>query len=81
MGDGFRFIFTHPVISFVMISMASGMFAVRCFGTLLSIYVRDMLHSNAGLFGDSEYADRRRHDSGHAGGTARRRAQSRRNTW
>jgi len=51
MGDGFRFIFTHPVISFVMISMASGMFAVRCFGTLLSIYVRDVLHSTAGLFG------------------------------
>ncbi|MEO8369022.1 MAG: MFS transporter [Candidatus Solibacter sp.] len=51
MGDGFRFIFTHPVISFVMISMASGMFAVRCFGTLLSIYVRDVLHSTAALFG------------------------------
>src|SRR6266496_1058886 len=35
MGDGFRFIFTHSVISFVMIAMASGMFAVRCFGALL----------------------------------------------
>jgi MFS family permease len=51
LGDGFRFIFTHSTISFVMISMASGMFAVRCFGTLLSVYVRDVLHSNAGLFG------------------------------
>ena len=37
MGDGFRFIFTHSVISFVMIAMATGMFAVRCFGTLLSV--------------------------------------------
>ena len=51
LGDGFRFIFTHPVISFVMISMTCGMFAVRCFGTLLSVYVRDVLHSTAGLFG------------------------------
>ena len=51
MGDGFRFIFTHSVISFVMIAMSSGMFAVRCFGALLSVYVRDVLQSNAALFG------------------------------
>jgi MFS transporter, DHA3 family, macrolide efflux protein len=51
MGDGFRFIFTHSVISFVLIAMACGMFAVRCFGTLLSVYVRDVLRSNAALFG------------------------------
>ena len=51
MGDGFRFIFTHSVISFVMIRCPSGMFAVRCFGALLSVYVRDMLQSNAALFG------------------------------
>ena len=51
MGDGFRFIFTHAVISFVMIAMASGMFAVRCFGSLLSVWVRDVLHSNSALFG------------------------------
>ena len=51
MGDGFRFIFTHSVISFVMIAMSTGMFAVRCFGTLLSVYVRDVLQSNAALFG------------------------------
>src|SRR5579872_6103124 len=51
LSQGFRFIFGHPVVSFVLISMASGMFAVRCFGTLLSIYVRDVLHSNASLFG------------------------------
>ena len=49
--QGFRFIFTHGAISFVMISMASGMFAVRCFGALLSVYVRDVLLSNAALFG------------------------------
>jgi MFS family permease len=50
-GQGFRFIFTHPAISFVMISMAAGMFAVRCFGALLSVWVRDVLLSNAKLFG------------------------------
>lgn len=49
--QGFRFIFTHSAISFVLVSMASGMFAVRCFGTLLSIYVRDILHSTADVFG------------------------------
>jgi predicted MFS family arabinose efflux permease len=48
---GFRFIFTHPAISFVMIAMACGMFAVRCFGALLSVWVRDILHSDAKLFG------------------------------
>jgi len=48
---GFRFIFTHPTISFVIISMATGMFAVRCFGTLLSVYVRDILLSKPAAFG------------------------------
>lgn len=51
MGQGFRFIFGHPTVSFVMISMTAGMFAVRCFGALLSIYVRDILHSQAALYG------------------------------
>jgi predicted MFS family arabinose efflux permease len=49
--EGFRFIFTHSAISFVMIAMACGMFAVRCFGALLSVWVRDILHSDAKLFG------------------------------
>ena len=48
---GFRFIFTHTAISFVMIAIASGMFGVRCFAALLSVWVRDTLHSNAKLFG------------------------------
>jgi len=49
--QGFRFIFTNSAISFVMISMTAGMFAVRCFGALLSVYVRDVLLSTAALFG------------------------------
>ena len=49
--QGFRFIITHATISFVIISMAAGMFAVRCFGSLLSIYVRDILKSTADVYG------------------------------
>jgi DHA3 family macrolide efflux protein-like MFS transporter len=48
---GMSFIVTHRAISFVMISMACGMFAVRCFGALLSVWVRDVLLSSARLFG------------------------------
>lgn len=48
---GFRFMFTHSTISFVIVSMAAGMFAVRIFGTLLSVYVRDVLASTSKSFG------------------------------
>src|SRR4051794_40714079 len=51
MSDGFRFIFTHSTISFVILSMTAGMFAVRCFGALLSVYVRDVLSSTSAAFG------------------------------
>jgi predicted MFS family arabinose efflux permease len=51
MSTGFRFILTHSAISFVIVSMTAGMFAVRCFGALLSVYVRDILHSKEATFG------------------------------
>jgi MFS family permease len=51
MRQGFGFIFKHSTISFVILSMTAGMFAMRCFGALLSIYVRDVLHSTAAVFG------------------------------
>lgn len=51
MRRGFRFIFTHSTISFVILSMTAGMFAMRCFGALLSVYVRDILHSTSAAFG------------------------------
>lgn len=51
MRQGFVFIFTHQAISFVILAMTAGMFAVRCFGVLLSVYVRDVLRSQAALFG------------------------------
>jgi MFS family permease len=51
LGDGMKFILTHPTYSFVIISMTAGMFAIAAFGALLSVYVRDVLHSGKNLFG------------------------------
>jgi MFS transporter, DHA3 family, macrolide efflux protein len=51
MKQGFRFIFSHAAISFVLVAMAAGMFALRSFGALLSVYVRDVLASAASTFG------------------------------
>jgi DHA3 family macrolide efflux protein-like MFS transporter len=51
MKAGFRFIFTHTAISFVILSMTMGMFAMRCFGALLSVYVRDILLLQSAAFG------------------------------
>src|SRR3954462_3002304 len=51
MRQGFGFIFKHPTISFLILSMTAGMFAMRCFGALLSIYERDVLHSTSAAFG------------------------------
>jgi DHA3 family macrolide efflux protein-like MFS transporter len=48
---GIKFIFTHPTYSFVIISMTAGMFAMSCFGALVSVFVRDILHGGAYLFG------------------------------
>ena len=50
-GQGVMFIFTHPTISFVVIAMTAGMFAMRSFGALLSVYVRDILASTTAAFG------------------------------
>ncbi|MBV9761600.1 MAG: MFS transporter [Acidobacteriaceae bacterium] len=50
-GSGVRFIFTHPAISFVITAMSAGMFAIRCFGALLAVYVRDVLRGSTSLFG------------------------------
>jgi MFS transporter, DHA3 family, macrolide efflux protein len=49
--EGLRFIFTHKALTMVILSMTAGMFAIRCFGSLLSIYVRDVLHGNTTMFG------------------------------
>ncbi len=49
--SGTRFILSHAVISFVILSIAAGTFAMSAFGSLIAIYVRDVLHSNSYLFG------------------------------
>ena len=48
---GLRFIFSHAAISFVMIAISSAMFGLRCFGALLSVYVRDILRMDSTSFG------------------------------
>jgi len=48
---GVRFIFTHATISFVILAMAAGMFAISCFGPLIAVYVRDELQANSIAFG------------------------------
>lgn len=48
---GMRFIFTHADISFVIIALTAGMFAISCFGPLVAVYVRDYLHANELVFG------------------------------
>jgi len=48
---GVKFIFTHETISFVILAMAAGMFAISCFGPLIAVYVRDELHANSLAFG------------------------------
>ena len=49
--EGMKFILTHGAISFVIISMTAGMFAIRCFGALIAVYVRDVLAASTVLFG------------------------------
>ncbi len=48
---GVKFIFTHATISFVIMAMAAGMFAISCFGLLIAVYVRDELQANSVVFG------------------------------
>ncbi|GAC1656647.1 MAG: MFS transporter [Acidobacteriaceae bacterium] len=49
--EGNRFIFTHRGLSFVFIAMAVAMFMMSAFSPLISIFVRDVLHSGPLLFG------------------------------
>ena len=49
--SGVRFIFGHPVIGFVILSIAAGTFAIGAFGSLIAVYVRDVLHATTYLFG------------------------------
>jgi DHA3 family macrolide efflux protein-like MFS transporter len=48
---GWSFIIHHSAILFFVIAMAAGLFTIGCFGPLISIYVRDTLKADSGLFG------------------------------
>jgi MFS transporter, DHA3 family, macrolide efflux protein len=49
--SGMRYILTHPIMSFVILSLAAGTFAMSAFGSLIAVFVRDVLHANSYLFG------------------------------
>jgi MFS family permease len=49
--SGMRYILTNPVMSFVILSIAAGTFAMSAFGSLIAVFVRDVLHATSYLFG------------------------------
>lgn len=51
MKAGMKFILTHSAVSFVIISLTAGMFAIRCFFALIAVYVRDVLGGTSTMFG------------------------------
>jgi DHA3 family macrolide efflux protein-like MFS transporter len=51
MQEGASFIFHHAALLFVITALAAGMFAMGCFGPLIAIYVRDVLHASTRTFG------------------------------
>lgn len=51
MKQGIRFIGHTPALPFVILAFAAGMFVVGCFGPLIAVYVRDILHGSTQFFG------------------------------
>ena len=51
MKQGIRFIVHHAALLFVILALASGMFVLGCFGPLIAVYVRDILHGSTKVFG------------------------------
>jgi MFS family permease len=51
LSSGMRFILGHPVIGFVILSIAAGTFAISAFSALIAVFVRDVLHAGSYLFG------------------------------
>ena len=48
---GINYLFHSPVLGFVIVAMGAGFFVLSCFGPLIAIYVRDLLHSGSTAFG------------------------------
>jgi len=51
MKQGISFIWHHAALLFVILALASGMFVLGCFGPLIAVYVRDILHAPETTFG------------------------------
>ena len=51
MKQGIGFIVHHAGLLFVILALASGMFVIGCFGPLIAIYVRDIVHASTRVFG------------------------------
>jgi MFS family permease len=51
MKQGVSFILHHAALLFVILALASGMFVLGCFGPLIAVYVRDILHGSTKVFG------------------------------
>jgi DHA3 family macrolide efflux protein-like MFS transporter len=49
--EGMKFIFSRGTLAFTILAMGAGLFAVRCFSALISVYVRDILKAGTGIFG------------------------------
>jgi MFS family permease len=45
MKEGSGFILHHAGLLFVIVALAAGMFVMGCFGPLIAVYVRDVLHA------------------------------------
>jgi MFS family permease len=50
MKEGTSFIFHHAGLLFVILALAAAMFVMGCFGPLIAIYVRDILHAQGRTF-------------------------------
>jgi DHA3 family macrolide efflux protein-like MFS transporter len=51
MRQGTSFIVHHAGLLFVILALAAAMFVMGCFGPLIAIYVRDILHASVKMFG------------------------------
>lgn len=51
MQAGIGFIVHHAALLFVILALAAGMFVMGCFGPLIAVYVRDILHASTRTFG------------------------------
>lgn len=51
MKESFSLMLHNRLMSFILVSLTAGLFAVNCFGALLSIYVRDVLRMGTVAFG------------------------------